>query len=187
MRVEESWYEEGYAEDATGNHGWPYQWPKLHQQDPPKTHCTNARHEISAGQCASAQSKDCAELPEGCTHPNIALTGQQSRSESDRAFLGPFAKESTDDHHPSPKDTIGHGGGEGVTVSEGISSNRKTPLVIMTTRTSPTESRYCVNHVDGHQRARKLPGQIFNKRYTVQGVPYGGGGVMVWGGVSSNR
>lgn len=45
------------------------------------------------------------------------------------------------------------------------------------------ESRFCVNFVDGRERMWRYPGERYNPTNFTETVAYGGGSVMVWGGI----
>lgn len=46
------------------------------------------------------------------------------------------------------------------------------------------ESRFCVNFVDGRQKMWRYRGERYNPTNFTETVAYGGGSVMVWGGIS---
>lgn len=45
------------------------------------------------------------------------------------------------------------------------------------------ESRFCVNFVDGRERMWRYHGERYNQTNFTETVAYGGGSVMVWGGI----
>lgn len=45
------------------------------------------------------------------------------------------------------------------------------------------ESRFCVNFVDGRERMWRYRGERYNRTNFTETVSYGGGSVMVWGGI----
>lgn len=45
------------------------------------------------------------------------------------------------------------------------------------------ESRFCVNFVDGRERMWRYPGERYHPANFTETVAYGGGSVMVWGGI----
>lgn len=46
------------------------------------------------------------------------------------------------------------------------------------------ESRFCVNFIDGRERLWRYRGERFHKANFTETVSYGGGSVMVWGGIT---
>ena len=47
------------------------------------------------------------------------------------------------------------------------------------------ESRFCLDNSDGRSRVYCLVGELFHDSCVIERRPYGGGSVMVWGGISS--
>src|ERR1700729_3476231 len=49
------------------------------------------------------------------------------------------------------------------------------------------ESRFALSVADGRQRIYRRAGERYADNCIVERVPYGGGSVMVWGGITANR